>query len=648
MMQAGMKNLIISFRKIINAGLKSVRLISAFLVILCTLKGFGQIRCNNPPVVKLSSASGSTCYTVPITVSGNTFGGSATAVSITEDGYGSVLSSTATSSPFSFTYIPAANDAGRVVVITVSTNNPNGSPCKVARANYSLSVIGGPPAPVIDNIIQPSCNLSTGSVGLSGLPSGSSWTLTANPGGISIEGSGSYATMQYLPPGIFTFSVTVPSGCESSPSGQAEIHQQPVTPSPPVTGNVTAPTCASPLGSVILTGLPESGTWTVTRYPGSVRKTDSGSSTTITDLPSGTFNFSVTNHDGCISALSDDVIIPDPPQSPNPPQIGTIVQPTMATSTGSVTLKGLPGSGSWTILSSQGNISTTGTGTETTLSGLEPGTYTFRVRNGSGCLSGESSAVTIILPDKPVVVITDPAPVCYPATIDLTANEITAGSASGLTYTYWLDEEATMSVSTPSGVSDGIYYIKGTASTGFYNIKPVVVTVRQPPASDAGPDQVLGFQFNTTLQAIIGVGETGTWFTDRQNIVINDVTDPSTEISDLDPGENIFYWIVKNGVCPADTDQVKIIVGEIAIPTLITPNGDSKNEYFIINGIESLGRTELTIFDRRGVQLYNNSDYDNRWNGIDYNDKPLANDTYFFVITSSYGKSYSGYIVVRR
>jgi gliding motility-associated-like protein len=648
MISAEMKKLIISFRKIINADLKSGKLISAVLFMLFTFNGFGQKRCNNPPTVSLSSGSGSTCYTVPITVSGNVFGGSATAVSITEDGAGSLESSSSTSSPFSFTYIPAGNDAGRVVVITVSTNNPNGSPCKIARANYSLTVTSGPLSPVIETIIQPTCNVSTGSVGLSGLPSGSNWTLTANPGGITIEGSGSSALMEYLPPGIYSFFVTVSSGCASSPSGQAEIHQQPVTPSPPVPGDITIPTCAIPAGSVILTGLPESGTWTVTRYPGSIRTTDNGSTATITDLPAGSFNFSVTNDAGCVSLLSSDITIPDPPPAPVPPLAGTIVQPTIETPTGSVTLTGLPDSGTWTILGSPGNISTTGSGTFTTVSGLDPAVYTFRVRSESGCLSAESSSISIVPPEKPAVVITDPAPVCYPATIDLTASEITAGSAPGLTYTYWSDEAATEQLTTPSSVADGIYYIKGTAASGFFDIKPVVATVKQPPVSNAGPDQVLGYQFNTILQANLGDEETGTWLSEQQSTVINDVTDPSSEISHLVPGDNVLLWIVTNNVCPADTDQVTIMAGEIAIPTLITPNGDSKNEYFIIKGIETLGKTELTIFDRRGIQLYKDSNYDNKWNGVDYNDKPLANDTYFFVLTSSNGKSYSGYLVVRR
>jgi gliding motility-associated-like protein len=648
MMNAEMKKLIISFRKIINADMKSAFLISAVLFILFTFNGFGQKRCNNPPTVTLGSTSGTTCYPAPITVSGNIFGGSATAVSITEDGSGSLESSSATSSPFSFTYIPGSSDAGKVIVITVSTNNPNGSPCKIARANYSLTVTGGPSSPIIGSITQPACNLSTGSVGLSGLPTGSDWTVTTNPGGISIDGSGSTTTINYLPPGIYTFVVTVSSGCASSPSTQAEILQQPATPSAPVPGDVTVPTCALPSGSVVLTGLPESGTWTITRYPGSIRTTDSGSITTITDLAAGTYNFSVTSDAGCVSPLSDVITIPNPPLAPEPPLPGTIIQPTIEKPTGSATLTGLPASGTWTITGSPGNISATGSGTITTIENLEPATYTFRVRNESGCLSSESAAINIILPDKPVVVITDPAAVCYPSTIDLTAAEIIAGSTEGLTYTYWSDEAATMPIEAPSSVSDGIYYIKGTTASGFFDIKPVVATVRQPPVSNAGPDQVVGYQFNAILQASLGEEETGTWSSNQESNVFTDITDPESEVRELVPGENILSWIVTNGVCPADTDQVTIMTGEISMPTLITPNGDSKNEYFIIKGIETLGHTELTIFDRRGIELFKAVNYDNSWNGVDYNDKPLINDTYFFVLTSSNGRSYSGYLVVRR
>jgi gliding motility-associated-like protein len=61
-----------------------------------------------------------------------------------------------------------------------------------------------------------------------------------------------------------------------------------------------------------------------------------------------------------------------------------------------------------------------------------------------------------------------------------------------------------------------------------------------------------------------------------------------------------------------------------------------------------MGKTELIIFDRRGVQLFKNENYNNLWNGIDKNGNPLPDDTYFYVLRSVYGRSASGFIVLRR
>ena len=76
---------------------------------------------------------------------------------------------------------------------------------------------------------------------------------------------------------------------------------------------------------------------------------------------------------------------------------------------------------------------------------------------------------------------------------------------------------------------------------------------------------------------------------------------------------------------------------------------DGKNDYFVLRGLTTtLGKTELIIFDRRGAQVYKNLNYDNSWNGVDYNKNPLPDDTYFYVLKTENGKSISGYIVIRR
>lgn len=77
-------------------------------------------------------------------------------------------------------------------------------------------------------------------------------------------------------------------------------------PSAPTVGNITHPTCSG-LGSITLSGLP-SGNWTVTRNPGGVTTTGSGSSTTITGLDAGTYSFSV-SQTGCATSPSVNAVL---------------------------------------------------------------------------------------------------------------------------------------------------------------------------------------------------------------------------------------------------------------------------------------------------------------------------------------------------
>lgn len=605
--------------------------------------------CVNRPTVSLSSRTGTACGTAPITVSGNTFGGSANAVTITENGAGSISPATATTSPFSFTYTPAAADAGQTVTITVTTNNPLGEPCTAATATYTLTVNTVPSAPVPGTVTHPTCTSSTGTVPVSGLPVTGNWTLVRNPGNATISGSGATATFTGLESGTYTFSV-VYNGCTSAASAPVVVNPQPVIPAAPTSGTITQPTCTVSTGDIILNGLPATETWTLTRFPGIITSTGSGASTTISGLPSGTYNFTVTSSSGCTSPSSANIVINTQPPTPAAPAFGAVTAPTCAQPLGSVVITGLPNSGRWTINSTEGVRTLSGTGATAVMSGLQPGGYSFTVTNSSGCTSTSSTIILIPpIPDAPVVTITDPAAVCSPSTVDLTSPSVTTGSTAGLTFTYWTNPAATAQYATPTAATTGTYYIKGTNAALCSDVKPVNVSVLQTPAADAGPDQDLGYVFTATVEASHpGPGETGAWSVVAGTGLFTNPSEPVTTIGELGIGENIFLWTVTNGVCPAATDTLRIVVTDLTVPTLITPNEDGRNDYFVLSGIENQFNNELSVFDRRGVLVFRDKDYKNDWKGVDYNEKPLADDTYFFVLKTGDGRQRTGFIVIRR
>jgi hypothetical protein len=177
----------------------------------------------------------------------------------------------------------------------------------------------------------------------------------------------------------------------------------------PGTGTITQPTCTIATGSVVITGLPATGEWTLTRTPGGTITTGTGTSTSITGLGEGTYTFTVTNNSGEVSVASGDVVINAQPTTPEIPEVVSITEPNCSVTTGSVALSGLPSTGTWTLITNPGATTTTGTGTNTNITGLSIGqAYTFNVINSVGCTSPVSVPAVITDIPKPSAVTNYP------------------------------------------------------------------------------------------------------------------------------------------------------------------------------------------------------------------------------------------------
>ena len=85
------------------------------------------------------------------------------------------------------------------------------------------------------------------------------------------------------------------------------------------------------------------------------------------------------------------------------------------------------------------------------------------------------------------------------------------------------------------------------------------------------------------------------------------------------------------------------------IPDIITPNGDGKNDIWVINnfiGIRGFSDNEILILDRWGNQVFYTKGYQNNWDG-----KGLATGTYFYVLrikNGSRSQTFKGHITLLR
>ncbi|WP_353084964.1 GEVED domain-containing protein [Flavobacterium sp.] len=134
------------------------------------------------------------------------------------------------------------------------------------------------------------------------------------------------------------------------------------------------------------------------------------------------------------------------------------------------------------------------------------GTYYIVASNANGC-SSAITPVTVTVNPLPVLTITNPATACFPATVDLTAAAVTAGSSStGMTLSYFTDADATVALATPAAVTtSGTYYIKITNNaTGCNVISPVVVTIDVTSAPTGAATQTFCGAANLSQLSVTG------------------------------------------------------------------------------------------------------------------------------------------------
>ncbi|CAN5312512.1 hypothetical protein BH09BAC6_BH09BAC6_28640 [soil metagenome] len=104
------------------------------------------------------------------------------------------------------------------------------------------------------------------------------------------------------------------------------------------------------------------------------------------------------------------------------------------------------------------------------------GVYYIQGINAAGCMNILPIHVIV---DIPPIALTDPVPVVYPGTVDLSK---TFTADHKVTYGYYTNAEATIPLNGYTTVAhSGTYYIKAENSTGCINIVPVNVIVNPPP-----------------------------------------------------------------------------------------------------------------------------------------------------------------------
>ncbi|RBN48920.1 gliding motility-associated C-terminal domain-containing protein [Flavobacterium psychrolimnae] len=329
--------------------------------------------------------------------------------------------------------------------------------------------------PSIDSITQPTCADNSGSVVLNDLPSVGNWTITPSIGS-PVTGSGSsYEFSNLTASTTYTFTVTSLNNCPSVPAA-VTINAVPLLPVVPTTASVAQPTCAIPSGSISIT------TQSGVEY--SLDDTTYQSSNTFSGLAPNNYTLYVRNtaDNTCVTPSSSVITINTVPFPPIVPTTASVVQPTCATPSGSISITTQSGV--------EYSLDGTTYQSSNTFSGLAPNNYTLYVRNTADntCVTPSSSVITInAVPLPPVVPTT--ASVVQP-TCATPSGSISITTQSGVEYS--LDGTIYQSSNTFSGLAPNNYtlYVRNTADNTCVTPSSSVITINVVPLPPVVPTTV--------------------------------------------------------------------------------------------------------------------------------------------------------------
>jgi hypothetical protein len=124
----------------------------------------------------------------------------------------------------------------------------------------------------------------------------------------------------------------------------------------------------------------------------------------------------------------------------------------------------------------------------------------------------------------------------------------------------------------------------------------------------------------------VGGAENFSWFVNDELILQN-----SSEKTMIISAPGVYYATAENFCGVVRSNKIEaypVLMSNLLIPNVVTPNGDGKNDFFEIDS--SLQKPSVEIVNRWGQTIYYSSAYENKWSGDD-----VSPGIYYLVVRHS-------------
>jgi gliding motility-associated-like protein len=460
-------------------------------------------------------------------------------------------------------------------------------------------------------VVTQSNTLSPVISGTTAFCAGRSTTLTASGGGTYQWSNGTaMAATNINTAGTYTVVVTDASGC----SGTATVVvTQSSAPTPAISGT---------------TSFCKGGSATLTASGGNTYRWNNGITTAnLTIRTAGTYTVVATNIAGC-SATTTAIVTENarPSAALNAADSLTCTRGQVALSVRN------PAAGQtyqWTTTG--GNIVS---GANTATVQVDRGGFYRVVVQTTGTTCADTATVTV--PQRGLaisgIVADTKAPRCFTDNRgEIAVRSVGKGTAP---YTYALGTGSFQSNTVFSGLKPGTFVLRVRGSDGCIAQQNVVLTGPDSIAVriDTPEPMLEGSTFNLNIRV-----------SGAQGLLQYNWNGPAMSCKncaapDVRPTSNTVYTVtVSDANGCTGTGAVTVTVKTTKPPDIITPNGDGRNDEFIIPDLEEnpnkYPNNDIVIFNRWSQVVYKARPYQNEWRGTNQNGQDLPEGTYYYVLT---------------
>ena len=285
------------------------------------------------------------------------------------------------------------------------------------------------------------------------------------------------------------------------------------------------------------------------------------------------------------------------------------------------------------------------------------GTYTVVATASNGCTASASTEVVVGEVAQPNVNSDCNGVICIGESCTLLGTEYpsiadeyfwTSGDNAGLP----MDVNSNSVMVTPTEA--GIYVFNYSVSLNgcLSETATFVLTVVDAPVAEnddfttarntslSNISMIGNDEFNSDLGISVDLIEA----TENGNVTVNDDGTFTYIPNEGFIGEDMFTYEICNNCSETLCDEATVTIDvqfdgdECEIPTVITPNGDLKNEFLVIDCLSTgdFPNNIIIIYSQWGDEVFSAAPYNNDWDGT-YENKPLPDGTYFYLFDDGRG-----------